>query len=498
VQNQATLVGRLPAEQRLRLDIALPLRHAEELGGLLQALADPQSPSYRHWLSVAEFTARFGPTAADYEAVLRFAAANGLQVTGTAPNRLLVNVTGSVASIERAFHLALGVYRHPTEDRTFYAPDREPTADLPVALWHVTGLDNFSLPHPLGIRQDLAGVTAHGIGSGPGGSFLASDMRAAYYGGTALTGAGQSAGLLEFLGYNESDVVAYFSNTLQTLTTSVVGVSVDGSSLSCTGSCDDTEQVIDIEMVIGMAPGLDDVYVYVSDTSDVAIFNRMATDNKAKVLACTWGWSPADPSSDDPIFQEFAAQGQSLFVASGDSGAYKSRSTDVYPADDAYVTSVGGTALTTKSAGGAWKSETCWLDSGGGISPNKIPIPGYQDGLDGVNGASKVYRNSPDVALNAQGYYACYDGTCATGWGGTSFAAPLWAGYIALADQRAAKNALSPVGFINPAIYAIGEGPDYDTDFHDITSGGSCATGYDLATGWGSPKGVNLIDALVP
>ena len=101
----------------------------------------------------------------------------------------------------------------------------------------------------------------------------------------------------------------------------VTGVSTDGSSLTCTGRCDDSEQALDIEVAISMAPEMNSVLVYVSDTSDVSIFNRMATDNIAKSLSCSWGWSPADPASDDPIFQEFAAQGQTLFVASGDNGS---------------------------------------------------------------------------------------------------------------------------------------------------------------------------------
>ena len=190
-----------------------------------------------------------------------------------------------------------------------------------------------------------------------------------------------------------------------------------------------------------MAPGLASVRVYVSTTSDVKIFNKMATDNISKSLSCSWGWSPADPTSDDPIFKEFAAQGQNLFVASGDSGAFNSKSSYVYPADDAYVVSVGGTDLTTKSAGGAWASETAWSDSGGGISPNKIAIPSYQT-TSGVitttNKGSKTYRNSPDVAAEANtDNYICYNGTCAGGWGGTSFAAPRWAAYLALVNQQA-------------------------------------------------------------
>ncbi len=399
----------------------------------------------------------------------------------------------------------MGVYQHPTEPRTFYSPDREPSPALGVRLWHISGLDNFSIPHPASLRRD-AEVKSNTTGSGPSGYFLGSDMRAAYYGGTSLTGAGQSVGLLEFAGYNDADVNAYFAKVGQKLTVPVNGISTDGSSLSCTGGCDDTEQVLDIEVAISMAPGMSQVRVYVSDTSDVSIFNKMATDNISKSLSCSWGWSPADPTSDDPIFKEFSVQGQNLFVASGDSGAYRSKSKYVYPADDAYVTSVGGTDLTTNGAGGAWKSETAWSDSGGGISPNRIAIPSYQTAagvITTANKGSKTYRNAPDVAAEANtDNYICYNGTCAGGWGGTSFAAPRWAGYFALVNQQSVANGRSTLGFINPTIYTIGLGSSYSADFHDITSGsnGTYPTekGYDLVTGWGSPNGTGLINALAP
>jgi kumamolisin len=419
---------------------------------------------------------------------------------------MIVDVEGPVANIERAFHLNMGVYRHPTEERTFYAPDQEPTADMPVPLWHITGLDNFSKPRPASLMRDTRAKSNKTTGSGPSGYFIGSDMRAAYYGGTALTGSGQSVGLVEFAGYNVNDVTNYFSKVGQTLNVAIVGVSTDGSSLNCTRRCDDTEQVLDIEEAISMAPGMSQVLVYVSSTSDVSIFNKMATDNIAKSLACSWGWSPADPNSNDPIFKEFAAQGQTLFAASGDSGAYRTQSRYVYPADDAYVTSVGGTNLTTTSAGGSWKSETAWTYSGGGISPTRIAIPSYQK-TSGVittaNKGSKVYRNSPDVAAEANtDNYICYNGTCAGGWGGTSFAAPRWAGYLALVNQQSVAYGISTLGFINPTIYSIGLGANYGKNFHDITSGNngtySTKVGYDLVTGWGSPNGIGLINSLAP
>src|SRR5579859_7004391 len=208
---QAPLLGRLPATERLHLSIALPIRDQAGLDAFLADITDPKSPNYRHYLSVEEFTRRFGPSAADYQALIDFAAAHRLQLAATAPNRMLIEVDGAVGDIESAFHIRLGLYRHPTEPRTFYAPDREPVADLAVPIWHIGGLDTYSVPHPNLVRQPAAlATTGPAAGSGPGGVYLAKDMRAAYYGGSALTGAGQSVGLLQFGGYWSGDVDNYF------------------------------------------------------------------------------------------------------------------------------------------------------------------------------------------------------------------------------------------------------------------------------------------------
>jgi subtilase family serine protease len=266
-------------------------------------------------------------------------------------------------------------------------------------------------------------------------------------------------------------------------------------------TCDDSEQALDIEMAISMAPGLSQVVVYVGN-SNSSIFNKMASDNTSKQLSCSWGWSDNE-SVLDPIFKEFMAQGQSLFVATGDNGSGTPGDV-VWPSDDPYVTAVGGTDLTTTGPGGAWKSETGWNGSAGSPSKNKIPIPSYQQ-LPGVinssNGGSTTLRNYPDVSAEANtNQYSCFDGGCFGGNGGTSYAAPQWAGYTAMANQQSFAHGGTTLGFLNPALYAIGVGSSYDSDFHDIVSGSNggfkAVTGYDLVTGWGSPNGPNLIDAL--
>jgi len=106
------------------------------------------------------------------------------------------------------------VYQYPTENRTFYSPDREPSLDLRVPVAHIVGLNDFSIPRSTARRASSQQEMHSAAGSGPGGAFLGSDMRAAYYGGTSLTGNGQVVGLLEFSGYTPSDVQLYFSRLM--------------------------------------------------------------------------------------------------------------------------------------------------------------------------------------------------------------------------------------------------------------------------------------------
>jgi subtilase family serine protease len=514
---EAKSVGQLPATQTMNLDIVLPLRDQAGLDMFVEAVNDPTSAIYRQFLTVPEFTAKFGPTQADYDAVVQFAKMNGLTVTGGTRDGMEVQVKGPVSAVEAAFHVHMRTFQHPSENRIFFGPDGEPTTDLAFNLWHVSGMDNYSIPHTRLIsKSDYA--AAHGIdaskvvshattGSGPSASFLGSDMRAAYYGGTALTGAGQNLGLLEYYGTDLADLTTYFKNVGQTNKVPVTLLSTDGTSTSCVYSkCDDTEQTLDMTQAIGMAPGLASLVMYVG-SSDTAMISAMTTHSPLPTtIGCSWGWTPADPNTLNPYFEKMAAQGQNFFAASGDSSTW-SRRNEAWPADNAFVVSVGGTDLVTASAAGPWKSETAWVDSGGGISPDKIAIPSWQKLAGVINSSNKgstTYRNGPDVSANANfTFYTCADqkACLANSYGGTSFAAPMWAGYIALVNQQLASQGKKSIGFLDPTIYAQNVTSTYATDFHDITSGKSgtytAVTGYDLVTGWGSPKAA-LITTLAP
>src|ERR1700678_4269750 len=403
VNGEALSVGHLPLTQSMRFDIVLALRHQPELENFLQEIYDSSSSEFRHYVTVPEFTERFGPSQEDYNAVISFAKANGFAVVSGSRDAFDVQLKGNVASVEKAFHVTLGVYQHPTENRTFFAPDREPTVDLPFQLWHITGLDNYSIPHPALVHRPQSQAKSQATtGSCPDQSFCGSDMRAAYYGNGALNGSGQNVGLLEYAGYDIVDVNTYYEGAGQTLNVPIVGISTDGTPILCQASngCDDTEQTLDITQAAGMAPNLNTIYVYVG-SSDTALLGAMSSDTPLPLqLSASWTWSPS-PGADDPYFEKMASQGQTYLTASGDGGFYEGSA--LWPSNSAYAVSVGGTDLDTTGPGGAWASETAWVDGGGGWG-NNVDIPSWQQ-LPGVitaaNKGSETYRNVPDISANA-------------------------------------------------------------------------------------------------
>jgi hypothetical protein len=503
----------LPATNQLRLIIGLPLRNQETLTNLLHQIYDPSSPNYHHYLTPKEFTQRFGPTEKDYQAIIAFAKANGLTVTGTHSNRTLLDVNASVSDIEKALHTTMHAYRHPTEARTFYAPDSEPSLDLTLPVLAICGLDNYVVPRPMIVRKDRATQANNAtpaVGSAPDGvSYMGYDFRAAYVPGTTLTGSGQAVGLLQLDGYYGIDITNY-ENQAGLPHVPLQNVNVDGVSRppGYSGLPNAVAEVsLDIEMAISMAPGLSEVIVY-EGTDPVSILDRMITDNLAKQLSSSWG-GYGGGAADLITAQQFThmvMQGQTFFQASGDDGAYYTGVAQW--AGNPNITLVGGTILTTTGPGGSRVSESTWPGSGGGFMPG-YGIPTWQQGLSTVtNQASEAYRNVPDVAMVADDVWVIHDQGVSEPGAGTSVAAPLWAGFTALVNQQAAAAGFAPVGFLNPSLYTIGRGANYLAAFNDITTGGnySCGSpsptnypavaGYDLCTGWGTPNGTSLINIL--
>jgi subtilase family serine protease len=512
--------GQLSPSATISMVIALPLRNQPELRELLAGLYDPADPQYGQYLTPQEFTDRFGPTQADYDLMASYVRSQGLTVTGTHSNRLLLNISGSAQTVEAAFALQMQSYQEQ-DGREFYAPDIDPQVPEFIAsrIVGVIGLDNAAVRHAHShfspVRQMAR--TPLQIGSGPGGALTPSDIASAYnLVGMAADGTGQTLGLFELDGYADGDIAAYESY-FNLPEVPLKNVLVDGfSGLPKSGA---SEVTLDIELQIALAPGASQIIVYEGPNTDPGVldtYNRIATDNSAQQISTSWGESENRSSSallsgENSIFQEMAAQGQSIFAASGDSGAYDKGSTLSVedPASQPFITGTGGTQLFV-AQNKSYDHETTWNESGlnrgssgGGISAI-WSIPSYQQGVVSASSmVSSVMRNVPDVSLNADpttGYSIYYKG----GWhifGGTSCAAPLWAAFAALVNQQRATNGQGLLGFANPAIYQIGAGANYNLDFHDIADGSTnlyypSVTGYDAATGWGSFNGAGLLTDL--
>jgi len=501
-------VSRVAAGARLDLAIGLPIRNEAALTDLLHRLYDPSSPDYHQYLTPDKFTELFGPTEADYEAVIDFVKSKSLIVTRTHANRLLLEVNGEAGDIERAFNVHLNLYRHPMGNRTFFAPDSEPSVDAGVPVLDISGLNNYLIPHPMSLRPMPAPRhPGPNLGSGSGGSFAGGDFRAAYAPGVTLDGTGQTLGLLEFDGYYSSDITTYET---QAGLPNVTLQNVLLNNFKGSAGANNVEVALDIEVAISMAPSLSKVMVY-EGTLPNTILNQMAIDNQAKQLSSSWSFTINGTT--ESIYRQLAAQGQTMFQASGDDGAYSG--TVSPPSDDPNLTVVGGTTLATTGPGGRWVSETTWNwantgsgtnASGGGISM-AYTIPSWQQGISmSANQGSTTMRNIPDVALTADNIMVVFNKGSTGIFGGTSAAAPLWAGFMALVNQQALAGGKPTVGFLNPTLYSFATGPGYASGFHDVATGNNtnasspkrffAAAGYDLCTGWGTPAGQSLIDAL--
>lgn len=517
--DNAVFLHPLEADTTVHTTFILPLRNQKELQGLIDRIYDPTDSHYGKYLTSAEFNERFAPTQEEYNKVIDHAKSLGLKVHGLHPNRTLLNVSGSTQTIESAFNLKLHKYALQN-GRQFYAPDKNPEVPHSIAasISGIVGLDNHAKRHTYYHQKEmttLSSAAPQTFPSGPSGGFAPHDLVNAYnLSAVTANGANQIIALFELADYQLSDITAY-TNYFGLPTPKLKNILVDGGSASGI----DAEVTLDIELAIALAPE-SEIYVYEGPNSDQGVldtYNRIATDNLAKQVSTSWGLGEDMVSvqylqAENAIFQQMAAQGQTIYAAAGDSGAYddypnnSSRSLVVDdPASQPYIVGVGGTHLAVDTTTGVYQSESVWNDSlgygagGGGVS-TVWPIPAWQSNVSTVY--SKTHRNVPDVALNADtntGYAIYYMGQWQI-YGGTSCAAPLWAAFTACVNQALTATQQPPLGFANPKLYVIGNGAERTTNFHDVTTGNNfyypSQMGYDNASGWGSFNGGNLYATL--
>ena len=554
------------------LAISLPFRSQADAKQFLHDLYDRNSLSYHKYLTSAQFTARFGPTQTDYDAVIAFAKSQGLTVTKTFPERTLVDVSGPASAVQSAFAVALQDYESPS-GHLFHAPVGTPSipATLGGKIDAVVGMDNAEVRISNIRRQtdaDPGLVPTMQQGTSIKGGLAPNDIRTAYnLTGLHLDGAGQTLAVFELDTYTPTDILRYerlFKLPIVPLENVLVDPT-DPDFPSYPGS-DTAEVVLDIDMQMALAPKAAKILVYIGPNTNQGVvdqYQQIATDDRATSISSSWAefedrYFLAYPPNVDAIadyvlpeakaFAQMAMQGQTMFASAGDDGGVDPATGYLSPMDPSsqpYVCGVGGTTLTVRNPGldEHHLHETTWdYDGnpthgagGGGVSyiwnfldpqdpldPTQsakfaaVTPPDYQTAAVALAPANATvdlaYRNVPDVSLNADPNtgYVIYVTDPNTGpdfyiVGGTSAAAPLWAGFAALVNQQRANLGEGTIGFINPALYALGPGGEfayrYPKDFNDIGDRSNnipylAVKGYDLATGLGTFKGASLIGDL--
>lgn len=521
----ARRLGKAASSRSLGVTVTLALRDQAALDGFISSVYDPTSPVYHHFLRPEEFAAQFGPTVAQQQQVKSWLKSQGIRVTGSSPNGVQIYARGEVPAMQHAFHTSL--YSYQTGGQTFVANSTAVTvpAGLSQTVVAVTGLSTASHQQPI----PTAHLTSHATASAPSKGYSPSDLYSLYNTASLLsqgyTGTGQTIAIAGFADYSSAAVLTY--DQTYGLSNPVSRISVgDGRTTGAQSGykAGQPESDMDIELAQGAAPGAS-ILMYEapnSDQGDINLFNKIVSDDRASIITTSWGdvesnYTATVLTAMHQAFMEAAAQGQTVFAASGDQGAYDGTAGSRheilavdYPASDPYVTSVGGTTL--KSNNGQYDGETAWSDltdpsnpgaSGGGLS-SIFSRPDWQSGPGVDNQYSNGKRQIPDVAANADVStgYAVYtvSRNGANAWnefGGTSGAAPIWAGFAAQLNNALGKR----IGFLNPALYALGAGQSTLTPapFHDITSGNNlyynATSGWDYATGWGSFDGTAFLAA---
>ena len=414
--------GKLSGSQSLAITVALSLRDPSDLAQKLGEMYSPANVMFHHFMTPTEFRARYAPTSDQVQQVEAYLSAHGIEMTSLNENGYLLRARGAVSSLNTAFQTEIHQYQD-SQGNTYFAPATEPQLPTGLGIQAVHGLHNVtrwkSYAHPR-----LANSTPAHAGTGTDGGFAPADIKTAYKIPTTVTGSGQTLGLMELDGYTASDIATY-ETKFGLPAVPLQNVLVD----SATGSAGSgaAEVTLDIELMTALAPGASAIRVYEAPNDSQAILDvyaKIASDNLATTVSSSWGSSEDTSSSafadsEDTIFEQMAAQGQSIFVAAGDDGADDngtSLSVDD-PASQPYVVGVGGTTLTTGTSQ-AYVSETTWYDAsgsidggGGGIS-STWKIPTWQSGLaTTTNLASSTMRNVPDVSLNADPNtgYAIYE-----------------------------------------------------------------------------------------
>lgn len=493
----ATLLGPLKESKKLSVLVSLNLRNQKDLQQYIQNISTKNNPLYGKSLSSSEFKLQYGPTDQQVKNVTQYLKSNGLKVTNVASNNLLISATGKVNQIENAFHTKIN--RFQQNNHTVYVNTK--AAQVPQSLSDtvkaVLGLNNVAqLATAYKLKSQSSPNPSISTPNYPA-SYNPQDFWKAYDVGSTSTG--QNTNTAIFAEGDLTQVVQNLRTEENANNLPQVPVSIIHTGAASTDTSGAEEWDMDTQYSTGMAKNVSNLDLYdapsMSNADITSEFNQFVTQNSAKAGSASFGecsilaYATGMTASDDEIFAQAAAQGQSIFASAGDTGGFCTVAPtngvpagipDVeYPAASQYVTAVGGTTLLTNNDG-SYNNELAWLAGGGGPSYFESE-PAWQQGIV----AASTGKGIPDVSMDADPYSGAvvYTGSSSTATvGGTSLASPLALGVWTRLESSHSNN----LGFASPLLYQAYQ----SKGFHDITLGDNgpypATPGWDFATGLGT------------
>ena len=503
---QAEQVGAVQTSERVSVTVVLRRK------GLDPAISEADTGTL---ISRERFGQEYGANPADVSLVEQFAHAYHLTVVDASAQKRRVILSGTAGAMEKAFRTGFTCYKDTATGEQFRA--RTGSVSVPVEMKDtvvaVLGLDN----RPIAKAHFRKRPARRRGAAPPPATFTPPQVAALYNYPPGVTGSGQTVAIIELGGgYSASDLTTYFSGLKLPRQPTVTAVSVDGGTNS-PGSSADAEVMLDIEVIGSIAYGAN-IAVYFAPNTDQGFVDAITdaahdSTRKPSVISISWGgpedsWTQQSQTAMNAALQDAAALGVTVTIACGDNGSDDGVGDGMvhtdFPACSPYALACGGTTLA--GSGSSISSEVVWNESannegatGGGVS-KAFALPSYQSsaGVPLNPDTGFAGRGTPDVAGNADpvtGYEVLVDGKSEV-VGGTSAVAPLWAALVTLVNQQLG----TPIGFLNPKLYPLGEAV-----FQDITSGNnddaglghySAGPGWDACTGLGSPNGTALLNAL--
>jgi subtilase family serine protease len=544
------------------------------LDALAAAQQNPASPLYHQWLNPGQYAARFGVADADIATAESWLEREGFVIGSVSRSHNRITFSGTAGQVAAAFGTSIHNYKAPGEPSSHFASSADlsvPSALAPI-VQRVGNLSNYRPHSSVVIRPTTPSYTTgtnQAVFLSPKDVATVYDVKSIYDSG--YNGAGQTIAIVGQSAVNPTDL-SNFQTALGVSVNPQTLYLIPGTGASTILSGDETESDLDLEYASAMAPGAAVIFYYVGDSGNYSVYDSITQavdDNVASILSISYGACEPDFGSGwlDAALEQAAVQGQTVVAAAGDWGslscavdgftpaAHQDTPAVFYPASSPWVVALGGTEFPAAdvatnpinttywqaamsgtdvlSTALSYIPEVVWNDgfiAGGGGSSVFEAQPLWQEGVPGI--ANGIGRLVPDISLAASpinpGYLICSSdaewgaaGNCTTGFissngysysvvGGTSAAAPIFAGLVAVLNQ--AKGYTTGQGLLDPTLYALASNAaTYASAFHDITVGGNNCTntlacgsgpqnyvymagvGYDEASGLGSIDFANLV-----